>query len=87
MNKLLLVAAMIMTAMALNLKNVETQKSADFATVSDGMKMMQNAFLNKKSKKNELASMEDDQLLQVHDGEQTEAKALADETKDLKNIF
>ena len=73
MNKLLLVAAMIMTTMAINLKSNNTQKSGDFATVSnfatvllaDGMKMMQNAALVKNKKKvvEHAAPLEDDQFL------------------------
>ena len=91
MNKLLLVAAMIMTTMALNLKNVATQKTEDFSTVTDGMKMMQNAFLQKKMNEQAARYGEpiDDQLLQLysHDGGETETKAMVDEAKTLKDIF
>ena len=49
MKQILLVAAMIMSTMAINLSIY--QKSADFATASDGMKKMQN--LLAKTDKNE----------------------------------
>ena len=95
MNKLLLVAAMIMTTMALNLKNVATQKTEDFSTVTDGMKMMQNAFLQKKMNEQAARYGEpiDDQLLQLQAydeksvGVETETKAMVDEAKTLKDIF
>ena len=81
MNKLLLVAAMLMTTMAINLSIY--QKSADFTTVTDGMKVMQNTY-NKK--KNDQATPIENQLLQVHEPE-TESKALENEAKNLKDIF
>ena len=86
MNKLILVAAMLMTTMAVNLSIY--QKSATLSTVSDGMKVMQNAFLDKNQTKNETAPIEG-HLLQIasHDGPETESKALENEAKNLKDIF
>ena len=85
MNKLLLVAAMIISSMAVNLKSNNTQKSGDFATVSnfatvlleDGMKMMKNAALAKDQKKMEHAPIEDSQFVQLpKDDLEQEVKSL-----------
>ena len=86
MNKLILVAAMLMTTMAVNLSIY--QKSATLSTVSDGMKVMQNALLDKNQTKNETAPIEG-HLLQIasHEGPETESKALENEAKNLKDIF
>ena len=96
MNKLLFVAAMIMTSMAINLQTNSSvgQKSADFATVqnfatillSTGSRMMSNVALSGESHKESLhaAPIEDEQLFQLnsHDDE----KDLAMEVKSLKSL-